>query len=92
METERDPSPLGSGGITLTTKRNLTRWAGLFATAAMVFAACSNNTGTGGSPAASGGGAGAWTPPADLLAAHATDPADIAMVNHYLSQLESARQ
>ena len=52
----------------MTTKRNLTRWAGLFATAAIALAACSSNTGTGGSPAASGGGA-AWTPPADLLTA-----------------------
>jgi putative spermidine/putrescine transport system substrate-binding protein len=53
----------------LATGRSLTRWAGLFATAAIVFAACSSpSTGGGGSAAPSGGGA-AWTPPADLLSA-----------------------
>jgi len=54
----------------LATGRSLTRWAGLFATAAIAFAACSSpSTGGGGSPAASSGGGAAWTPPADLLTA-----------------------
>ena len=54
----------------MATGRSLTRWAGLFATAAIAFAACSSpSTGGGGSPAASSGGGAAWTPPADLLTA-----------------------
>jgi putative spermidine/putrescine transport system substrate-binding protein len=36
----------------LTTKRNLTRWAGLLATSAIVFAACSTGAGTSTAPSA----------------------------------------
>jgi putative spermidine/putrescine transport system substrate-binding protein len=51
----------------LTTQRNLTRWASLFAISAMVFAACSS--GGGAASAGASAAAGAWTPPADLLTA-----------------------
>jgi putative spermidine/putrescine transport system substrate-binding protein len=54
----------------LTTQRNLTRWAGLLAISAIVFAACSSSGGGAASAGASaGGGAAAWTPPAELLTA-----------------------
>jgi len=52
----------------LTTRHTLTRWAGLLATSTLVLAACSS-TGGGGASAGASAAAGAWTPPADLLAA-----------------------
>ena len=52
----------------MTTRHTLTRWAGLLATSTLVLAACSS-TGGGGASAGASAAAGAWTPPADLLAA-----------------------
>jgi putative spermidine/putrescine transport system substrate-binding protein len=61
----------------LTTTRALSRVSGLLAVTALVFAACSS-TGSSSAPSAgasagasgaTGGGAAAWVPPADLLAA-----------------------
>jgi putative spermidine/putrescine transport system substrate-binding protein len=57
----------------LTTTRALSRVSGLLAVSALVFAACSS-TGTSSAPSAAasgatGGGAKAWVPPADLLTA-----------------------
>jgi len=52
----------------LTTRHTLTRWAGLLATSTLVLAACSS-TGGGGASVGASAAAGAWTPPADLLAA-----------------------
>jgi putative spermidine/putrescine transport system substrate-binding protein len=61
----------------LTTTRALSRVSGLLAVSALVFAACSS-TGSSAAPSAgasagasgaTGGGATAWVPPADLLAA-----------------------
>jgi putative spermidine/putrescine transport system substrate-binding protein len=52
----------------LTTKRTITRWAGLLATTAIVVAACSSDGGASAAP--SGGGAGEfeqWTPDAAKL-------------------------
>ena len=52
----------------MTTRHTLTRWAGLLATSTLVLAACSS-TGGGGASVGASAAAGAWTPPADLLAA-----------------------
>ncbi len=57
----------------MTTTRALSRVSGLLAVSALVFAACSS-TGTSSAPSAAasgatGGGAKAWVPPADLLTA-----------------------
>ena len=52
----------------MTTQRTMTRWAGLLAISAMVFAACSSSGG-GAASAGASAAAGAWTPPADLLTA-----------------------
>jgi putative spermidine/putrescine transport system substrate-binding protein len=52
----------------LSTKRTITRWAGLLATSAIVFAACSSDGGASAAPSA--GGAGEyeqWTPDAAKL-------------------------
>ena len=51
LELEEASSPFpsrtpGSGGITLTTQRNLTRWAGLLAASAILFGACSSPAAT----------------------------------------------
>jgi putative spermidine/putrescine transport system substrate-binding protein len=42
----------------LTTKRTLTRWAGLLAASAFVFAACSSDGGASAAPSADGGDSG----------------------------------
>src|ERR671919_369936 len=64
----REPLPHGSGGDTLTTKRNMTRWAGLLAASAILITACSS-PGTTTAPSAAAPSAAASEPAASESAA-----------------------